>query len=147
MNRARIVAIAIIACLVLSIPATALAKLKIKEIFYNSPGADTGSNTSLNAEWVQLHNTASHAVRLAGWKVRDAAGHVYRFGTFKLGAGASVKIHTGHGSNTHKNVYWGSGNYIWNNDGDTATLKRPGGTVADRCHYSDPSETNDHVNC
>jgi hypothetical protein len=72
---------------------------------------------------------------------------VYRFGTFKLGAGASVKIHTGHGSNARKNVYWGSGNYIWNNDGDTATLKRPGGTVADRCHYSDPNEINDHVNC
>ena len=60
---------------------------------------------------------------------------------------AVAKIHTGHGSNTRKNVYWGSGNYIWNNDGDTATLKRPGGTVADRCHYSDPNEINDHVNC
>ena len=28
----------------------------IHEIFYNSPGSDRGSNTSLNAEWVQLHN-------------------------------------------------------------------------------------------
>jgi hypothetical protein len=79
--------------------------------------------------------------------LRDAAGHVYRFGSFKLGPAGTVRVHTGHGSDTHKNLYWGSGAYIWNNDGDTATLKRRNGTVADRCHYSDPGENNDHVNC
>ncbi len=128
-------------------PASAAGGVRIKEIFYNSPGSDTGSNTSLNAEWIQLHNSASHAIKLTGWTVRDAAGHVYKFGKFTIFAGGSVKIHTGHGTNTHKDRYWGSGNYIWNNDGDTGTLKRANGTVVDRCHYSDPSETNDHVIC
>src|SRR5438067_1176440 len=110
MNRARIFATLLIACLVLSLPATAMARVKINEIFYNSPGSDTGSNTSLNAEWIELHNTASHYVKLTAWKVRDAAGHVYKFGTYKLGAGSSVKIHTGKGSNTAKNQYWGQSN-------------------------------------
>jgi hypothetical protein len=34
------------------------------------------------------------------------------------------------------NRYWRSDGYIWNNDGDRATLKKPGGTVVDRCSYS-----------
>ena len=90
MNRARMFGILLIACLVISLPATAMARVKIKEIVYNSPGSDTGSNKSLNAEWVQLHNTASHSVKLTGWRVRDAAGHVYKFGTFRLGAGGNA---------------------------------------------------------
>jgi hypothetical protein len=89
--------------------------------------------------------TASHAVKLTSWRVQDAAGHSpsWRRSSWRR---ANVKIHTEHGSGTHKNV-WGSGNYIGNNDGDTATLKRPSGSVSDRCHYSDPGENNDHVNC
>lgn len=32
-----------------------------------------------------------------------------------------------------KNVYWGSGNYIWNNTGDTATLRNASGKTVDTC--------------
>ena len=33
--------------------------VQITKVYYNSPGTDTGSNTSLNAEWVRLTNTRS----------------------------------------------------------------------------------------
>ncbi|MFL5797080.1 MAG: lamin tail domain-containing protein [Actinomycetota bacterium] len=56
--------------------------------------------------------------------------------SFVLFAGGSVKIHTGHGSNTHVNRYWGNGSYIWNNDGDTGTLLRSTGAKVDSCNYS-----------
>jgi len=112
----------------------------IHEIYYNSPGSDRGSNASLNAEWVQLHNNSGHAVTLTHWTVRDRVGHVYTFGTYRLSAHGSVKVHTGHGSNTQTNRYWRHSWYIWNNDGDGATLKNAGGTVISRCSYSDPSE-------
>jgi hypothetical protein len=125
-----------VGCFLTATAAAAGAAVRIDRIQYDSPGADDGSNASLNAEWIRLENAGSKSVKLGGWTIRDAAGSVYRFGRFTLFAHNLVTIHTGHGSNTRHHRYWGSGNYIWNNDGDTATLKRVNGTVADRCHYS-----------
>jgi hypothetical protein len=118
----------------------ATSPVAIHEIFYNSPGPDRGSNASLNAEWVQLRNSSGHSVALTHWTLRDRAGHVYTFGTYRLNAHGSVKIHTGKGSNTQTNRYWGHSWYIWNNNGDGATLKNASGTVISRCSYSDPGE-------
>ncbi len=140
----RLLALSVLVLALLAIPAWASASVKISKIYFDSPGSDTGSNSSLNAEWVQLHNTSSSGVTLTGWEVRDAAGHVYTFGTFKLFAGGFVKIHTGSGSNTHTNRYWGSSSYIWNNDGDTGKLIRSGGTLVDTCQYSGAGSS---VNC
>lgn len=125
----------------------ALRPIVIHEIYYNSPGSDTGGNASLNAEWVELHNRSGHRVSLTHWTVRDAAGHVYRFGRYVLKAHEYVKIHTGSGTNTHANRYWGHGWYIWNNNGDKATLKNENGVVKSRCSYSDPSESRAYVIC
>jgi hypothetical protein len=119
----------------------------ISGIYYNSPGSDHGGNASLNHEWVRLHNTTGHAIRLTGWTLRDAAHHVYHFGTYRLRAHGSVKIHTGHGRNTQRNRYWRHSWYIWNNDGDTATLKTAAGTTRARCHYSDRSEDRAFTGC
>src|SRR5258708_1363861 len=86
----------------------AQAAIKFTYIQYNSPGTDTGSNTSLNAEYVTVKNTGTARHVLTGWTVRDASGHVYKFGSYSLCAGCSVKLHTGHGTNTRTNRYWGS---------------------------------------
>jgi Lamin Tail Domain len=87
-----------------------------------------------------VENSTAKAKALKGWTLRDAAGHVYHYpSSYRLGPDRRVKIHTGHGSNTQANLYWGSGQYIWNNDKDTATLKRPNSTVADRCSYNNPN--------
>jgi hypothetical protein len=47
-----------------------------------------------------------------------------------------VTIHTGNGSNTSRHRYWRQDNYVWNNDGDRARLKKPNGTTVDSCSYS-----------
>jgi Lamin Tail Domain len=112
----------------------------IRKIYYNSPGPDLGSNSSLNAEWVKLHNRTGHRVTLTHWTLRDRAGHVYRFGTYRIKAHGYVKIHTGRGHNTQTNRYWRRSAYVWNNNGDRATLKNANGTVKSRCSYSDPRE-------
>jgi hypothetical protein len=124
-----------------SAPSATRSPVVIHEIFYNSPGRDTGSNGSLNAEWVQLYNRSGQRVTLTNWTLRDAAGHVYRFGIYRLRAHAYVKIHTGRGTNARTDRYWGRRWYIWNNNGDTATLKNASGVVRSRCSYSDPSES------
>jgi hypothetical protein len=53
-------------------------------VYYNSPGSDTGSNSSLNAEYVVIRNGDNVSHSVSGWTVRDAAGHVYKFGTLRL---------------------------------------------------------------
>lgn len=128
-------------------PGAARSPVVIHEIFYNSPGRDTGSNASLNAEWVQLHNRSGHRVTLTNWTLRDAANHVYRFAGYVLKAHASVKIHTGQGADTRADLHWGNSGYIWNNDGDKATLKNASGQVKSRCSYSDPSESRASTIC
>jgi hypothetical protein len=121
--------------------ADAASCVKIYEIYYNSPGSpDAGSNTSLNGEWVQLKNTCTTRKNLYGYKIVDLASHTYRFGsTFYLGAGSKVKIHTGKGTNTSTDRYWGSGWYIWNQDKDTAKLYNSSGTLIRTCSYSNAS--------
>ncbi|MFC1414499.1 lamin tail domain-containing protein [Streptacidiphilus sp. N1-12] len=112
----------------------------VAEIYYNSPGKDTRSNASRNAEWVKIVNPTAHAVSLTGWTVKDRQNHTYRFGTFTLKAHGTVVLHTGTGRNTTTSRYWGSGNYIWNNDTDAATLRNSRNAVVDSLAYK-----NSHV--
>jgi hypothetical protein len=71
--------------------------------------------------------------------VRDAAGHVYKFGTLRLGACNQAIIHTGKGTSyttaasTH--LYWGRSWYVWNNTGDKVILRRADGALKDTFFY------------
>ncbi|GAA4198611.1 lamin tail domain-containing protein [Microbispora amethystogenes] len=127
--------------------------VQITKIYYDSPGSpDTGSNSSLNGEYVQIRNTTRKVVSLKGWTMRDKtkqAGHVYTFGAFTLKPGKTVTLRTGKGKNTSTTLYWGrSGNtfaYIWNQDKDTAYLHNAGGKLIDSCSYNNPKAA--YVTC
>lgn len=116
--------------------AHAASPLQFGRIYYDSPGSDSRTNTSLNAEWAVVKNVTGTTRCLTNWTVRDAAGHVYKFGTFCLGAYKSVTLHTGRGTNTAAHRYWNSGSYIWNNTGDKAYLRNGSGTLMDSCTWS-----------
>jgi hypothetical protein len=131
--------------LLLSLPAAANAAVRITKIYYDSPGSDTGSNSSLNAEYITLTNNGNRSVNMTGWTIRDTSHHVYTFDSFRLGKGNTVTLHTGHGDDGRRNKYWDMGNYVWNNDGDTATLKNDRGRKKDSCHY--PGGSPGWTNC
>jgi hypothetical protein len=123
-----------------AVPAFATGhRIQINEIYYNSPGSDTGSNSSLNAEWVRLYNTSTSKITLTNWTLRDAAGHVFKFGTYTIGAHSYVKIHTGRGTSNQTDRYWNQSWYIWNNTGDTAMLRDTSNGTVDSCHYTGTS--------
>ncbi|MGW0116904.1 lamin tail domain-containing protein [Streptomyces sp. NPDC003327] len=122
--------------LLLPAQAQAAGSVHLYKIYYDSPGSDTGAQSSLNAEWVQIRNTTGAAVNLRGWTLRDAANHTYTFGSYTLGAGKIVTIRTGRGTNTAANLYQNRGWYVWNNDRDTATLRRATGAWVDSCAYN-----------
>ena len=108
------------------------------------PGNDTGTNTSLNAEYVSIGNHVSTSRNLRGWTLRDNQSHVYSFPNITVGSGKSVTVHTGKGTNTSTNLYWGSRNYIWNNSGDRATLRDAQGHQIDTCSWGNGSGS---INC
>jgi hypothetical protein len=113
---------------------------RITAIYFDAPGPDTRTNSSLDAEWVRIANTTGSRKVLTGWTLRDSASHVFTFPSFALGAGAAVKVHTGSGTDTAGNLYWRQGNYIWNNSGDTAILRNASGSVLDRCSYTSSAD-------
>lgn len=129
--------LAAVALVATPVGAEAAGGVRLSKVYYDSPGDDTGSTRSVNAEWFTLTNHGSVARSLAGWTVRDPQGHVYRFPSgYRLGAGQTVKVHTGKGSSSKLNRYWGQNSYVWNNSGDTAILKNRSGYKIDECKWS-----------
>jgi Lamin Tail Domain/Calcineurin-like phosphoesterase len=122
-----------------ALASSASAAIVITKIYYDSPGPDRGTNKSLDAEWIRLKNTGGKRRSLRSWTIRNAAGHLYKFGRYSLKAGKSVTIHTGRGTNTATNRYWGRRRYVWNNRKDTARLRNERGTLIARCSYNDAS--------
>nr|WP_275587092.1 lamin tail domain-containing protein [Micromonospora terminaliae] len=139
-------AIAVGGSLAAAAPAQAATPpVMITKVYYNSPGSDTGSNTSLNAEYVRLTNKRSTVINLKGYYVRDKAGYVYSFTSdFKVAAGNSILIHTGKGTNAGTHRYWGRSWYVWNNTGDTAYLRNSSGTLVDSCSWG---SSGSYTNC
>jgi len=119
--------------------------LHFSKAYVNSPGADTGSNSSLNAEYVVVTNSSSTtSYTLTGYTISDRSAHIYKFPTFTLKPKASVTVHTGSGTNTASNLYWRSKAYIWTNTGDTAYLKNTSKTLKDSCTWGNVSS---YVTC
>ncbi|MGW3658714.1 lamin tail domain-containing protein [Streptomyces sp. NPDC005151] len=101
------------------------------DIQYDSPGRDDWSNRSLNGEWVEVTNTGRRAVDLDGWSLTDRSGNLYRFDDLRLAGRATVRVHTGFGRDTRRDVYQGSRDYIWSNYADKATLRDNRGRTVD----------------
>jgi hypothetical protein len=54
-------------------------------VYYSSPGSATGSNTSVNAEYVVIRNGDDVSHTISGQTVWDAAGHICTFSTLRPG--------------------------------------------------------------
>lgn len=81
------------------------------------------SDLNLKEEYIKIRNSGSSSVDLTGWEIKDQEDkHTYTFSSFELEAGGIVTLYTAEGSNTKNELYWGNGNPLWNNDGDTAFI-------------------------
>ena len=131
---------AVLTVLVMSVVAAQVASgadgsVRIARVSFDPPGSDTGTNASLVKEYVEFRNTRKTSVSLRGWSLRDEDGKTYRFGNVAVPALGLVRVHTGRGRDTRSDLFWGLANYVWNNSGDTATLRSARGTVVSRCKY------------
>ena len=112
-------------------PGRAHAAVYISSVRYDSPGRDDRSNRSLNQEWVDITNSTRRAVNLNGWTLRDGDGHTYTFRHVRLDGRSTVRVHTGVGRDTRKDLFQDRRAYVWNNDYDTATLRNDHGRFVD----------------
>jgi hypothetical protein len=99
---------------------------------WDAPG-DDNYMPQLNEEWVRIRNSCATAQSIGGWKIHDLnQNHVYRFASgVTIGAGKTITLHSGRGTNSAAHRYWGySYGAVWNNSGpERATLKNSAGTV------------------
>jgi micrococcal nuclease len=112
---------------------TPTANLTVAAIHPDAAGND---NENLNDEYVVLRNTADTPLAVGGWTVSDAAGHTLRFPpNTTIAAGERLTLYTGAGTPTATAVYWGADGAIWNNDGDTITVRDDTGALVVERRY------------
>ena len=107
--------------------------LAIATINADAAGRD-GEN--LNDEYVVFENTGTETLALDGWTVSDDANHGYTVPDgVSLGPGDRLTLHTGSGTDTDTDLYWGRTTPTWNNDGDTVTVRDASGAVVAERSY------------
>ena len=108
--------------------------IRITALNYDAPGAD---HLDPNGEWIEITNQGHSAIDLNGYTLTDEGSHVYTFSAVVLAPNATLRLHSGRGTDTAAELYWGLANEaVWNNDGDTAYLRDAAGTFVDAYAYS-----------
>jgi len=101
--------------------------LEIAEIHADAEGDES---ENLNDEYVVFENTGSSPLDLSAWELADAADHTYTFPDgVVLDPGEQITIHTGSGTDSETDLYWGQSAPVWNNGGDTVILRDDEGTI------------------
>ncbi len=111
-----------------------IPRIRIDEIEYDPPGRDWQNKEE---EWIEVRNDAAEEVALDGWILRDESStHRYEFvAGAVLAPGARLRIRTGCGTDTTRELYWCADDAVWSNGGDTVILQTAAGTVVDRVRY------------
>lgn len=104
------------------------AALTITDVVADPDGDDVAFD---GGEYVTVRNDDSTAVSMDGWQLRDEAGHILDWCAITVDPGSSVRLYTGDGNDGADHCHDGRGQAVWNNDGDTAELLGPDGTVVD----------------
>ncbi|NUS16218.1 MAG: lamin tail domain-containing protein [Streptomyces sp.] len=95
--------------------------------------ADRGarSDRELNDEWITVANAGRGPAYLRGWTLTDSDHNVYRFPAVTLRAHESLRVHTGAGRDTARDLYQDRRTAVWERSRDTATLRDARGQVVD----------------
>ena len=112
--------------------------LGIHRFNFNAPGDD---NLNLNDEYVTFRNKCFHDISLEGYTLSDARGATFSFPPLTLPSKETITLHTGTGRDTGFDLFWGLSRAVWNNQGDTLTLKDTQGNILLSYSYGDQETT------
>lgn len=83
-------------------------------------------------EWVEFEG---YNVIMGGWNLSDEGEkHNYTFPEWFMING-KARLHKGYGEDNETTLFWQKDYYVWNNDGDTATLRDNSGEIVDTYSY------------
>jgi hypothetical protein len=116
----------------------------ISRVQSDAPGFDDRSGRSLNAEWVEITNSDRRGVNLDGWTLSDEDGNRYTFNHYRLAGRSTVRIHTGYGRDTNRDLFQDRRNEVWDNRSDSATLKNDHGRFVDSVSWGRHHGRDDH---
>ena len=91
-------------------------------------------------EWVEIRNDGERSVNLADWTVQDSGNNIFTYPDFELLPEESVRVYNDY-ENTSVDCGIGlcwtqkKSASLWNNNGDTATLKNSLGDLVDEYCY------------
>jgi LysM repeat protein len=81
-----------------------------------------------DGEYVTISNKGSKGVGLEGWTLEDGHGHAFTFPNLFLWRSGTVLVHTGQGTDSATDLYWGLADPVWQ-QGAKATLRDADGKV------------------
>lgn len=115
------------------IPPDGALQVRVGDVRYDPPGRDFENKEE---EFVSIVNEGSAPVDLVGWGIRDESSqHRFTFPAVMLGPGDALRIRTGCGEDSDRDLYWCAQDPVWSNGGDTVILQNGEGTVIDRFKY------------
>lgn len=107
--------------------------LRFTKIVYNPDGDE---RYYPNREKVYVKNVSGSKQNLQDVVLMDANGyHSFKMPSYGLPAGQTVIVHSGSGTNGNGHLYARWNTAVWNNSGDTATLRAANGTLIDKCSW------------
>ena len=107
--------------------------LVVDEIHEDAGGYD---HWNKNDEYLVFRNDGDEPLALAGWTVENSDGKTYEFPDgFVLEPNRAVTLRTGSGTDTDRDLYWGSGRAVWKNTGDVLTVRTADGRRVIRESY------------
>jgi hypothetical protein len=79
----------------------------------NADIVSVGGAGALASETIILQNNGSDALILTGWTIKDGQGSVYTFPEITLYPRGIVQVHSGSGTNTAADLFWGLTAPVW----------------------------------
>ena len=111
-------------------PPVVTGDIRITNIFY-----DGVVSSSEPDEYVEIRNYDSVPIQLQNWTLRDVANHIFTFPNHVMQPDDVCRIYTNENHPESCGFNYGSGSAIWNNSGDTATLRNSNGDFVDDFSY------------
>jgi len=94
-------------------PCGPVADVRITDYRWDVPGGDDGPNS----EWIEITNHSEHPVDLRDWQLSDNVNRLDFEDGRILGAGKTLRVYIGSGSDTSSKMFWGlSGQILFSND-------------------------------
>jgi len=98
--------------------------LSVTETHVDAEGND---RFNLTDEWVEISNSGDETIDLSGWVIRDETfGHRFELAG-RLDPGATLRVRSGEGTGSTKEMYLGERYPVWSNSGETIVLVDPTG--------------------